>query len=420
LAAVPKVPDELIIEPTALMDETVGTSLYDASWYNCWVRHQMESQPPALYSVLNQVEAEPGDSPMASFPTIWREVWAQASADDSSIDTIVTHLVDQKLIKVEDDFEALSHGRNLVFAIIGWQTMLYKPDMGSCSPSQLAIVDETDGHRGYAYTDLRQDQGATRKVLYEFLMGFGVLLPSYNSGAMASDDDKRALLATKTVSPDSLNAHLLTSAGGLHIKWTDSLACHLEFDANSGTLYLFRFPTFCAINLFNHEKHGTKPTLHCCAAPPIAASYWATNEDINDLLQEILLSYRLLFGQNKASRRLFRSSSPFEDLPEGCKDRALSELCGKKQSNFATWLREPNSYILSKDFPFLRNRLAVISHYFSNKRPRTWKELWNDKRDSASWFTFWAVLIIGGMGIMLAFIQVVLQIVQITIEMKET
>jgi hypothetical protein len=151
----------------------------------------------------------------------------------------------------------------------------------------------------------------------------------------------------------------------------------------------------------------------------MAASYWATHEDINDLLRETLLSYRLLFGQNKASRRLFRSLNPFGDLPERCKDRNLSELCGRKQSGFETQLPERDSYVLSKDFPILRSRLAVLAYHFSNKRPRTWKELWNDKRDSASWFTFWTVLIFGGIAIILAFVQVVLQIVQVSLQIKQ-
>lgn len=408
-----------VIRPTAVLDDPSGSCPYDACWYANWVRYQLESQPRELYSVLREDEAKWNDIPMSAFTTIWHEVWIQASMGDSSIDSIVTHLFDEKLIKMENDTKALSCAINLVFAIIGWQTMLYKPDMGSCSPAQLAIVDETDGHRGHAYTELRQDQSASRKALHELLMGFGVLLPCYNFCALASDDNERALMTTKVISPESLNAHLLNTAGGIHIKWTDSLACHLEFDAYSSTLYLFRFPTFCAINLLSQEKDQTKSTLHSCAAPTMTTSYWATHEDVNDLLRETLLSYRLLFGQNKASRRLFRSLNPFADLPEGCVDGSLSELCSRKQSNFATWLPEHDSYNLRKDFPILGSKLAALAHNFSNKRPRTWKELWNDKRDSASWFTFWAVLLIGGIGIILAFIQVILQIVQISLEIKQ-
>jgi len=45
--------------------------------------------------------------------------------------------------------------------------------------------------------------------------------------------------------------------------------------------------------------------------------------------------------------------------------------------------------------------------------------LWDDKRDSASWFTFWAVLIFGGIAIILAFVQVILQIVQVSLQIKQ-
>ncbi|EMD90821.1 hypothetical protein COCC4DRAFT_159196 [Bipolaris maydis ATCC 48331] len=419
MASGPAVPHGFDIKPTALLeDDSFESYPYDVSWYDCWVRYQMKSQPRDLYSVL-ETEAKRNDIPILAFATIWHEVWVQASKSDSSIDSIVTCLFDKKLANMHDDTESLSHATNLVFAIIGWQTMLYKPDTGSCPRAQLAIADETDGYRGYAYMNLRQDQGASGKALCEFLKGFGVLLPGYNFSTLASDDDKRALAATKILTPDLFNVHLLTNIGGIQIRWTDSLACHLEFDADSSMLYLFRFPTFCAINLLGQEKYQNKPTIHSCAAPPITASYWATYEDINDLLREILLSYRLLFGQNKASRRLFRSLTPFKDLPERCKDHSLSELCGRKQINFGTQLPERDSYILSKDFPILRSRLATLAYHFSNKRPRTWKELWNDKRNSASWFTFWAVLIFGGIGIILAFVQVVLQIVQVSLQIKQ-
>jgi hypothetical protein len=381
----------------------------------------MESQPQELYSVLQEAQGAQIEIPKKALTTVWHAVWVETSKNNASIHSIVTNLLSEGLISVDDDDnEALDCAINLVFAIIGWQTMLYKPDMGSCSRNQLAIVDETDGHRGYAYMELRQSQVASTKPLHQFLMGFGVLLPCYNFSALNSDDDKRAVATTKTVSPESLNAHILNSAGSIQFKWTDSLACHLEFDVLSSTLYLFRFPTFCAIHLLGQDKNQTNPTLHSCAAPPTNASYWATYDDVNDLLRETLLSYRLLFGQHKASRRLFRSLHPFEDLSHGCEDVNLSELCGKKQSSFATWLRETDCYVLSKDFPILQSKLAVLAHQFSSKRPRTWKELWSDRRDSASWFTFWIILIVGGIGIILAFTQVILQIVQISLQMKET
>ena len=376
----------------------------------------MACQPRELYSILIEGKTKWNDISIDTFAAVWREVWIQTFTDDSSIDSTVGHLLKKELVKMDDDIEALNNMRNLVFAIIGWQTMLYKPDMGSCPKFQLGIVDETDGYQEDAYMSLRQDQSTSKKPLYEFLIGFGVLLPCHNFGIVTSDDETKVMETTKGVSPSLLNVHLLTSVGGIHIKWTDSLAFHLQHEPNSNTLYIFRFPTFCATNLLK-EKDCTKSTLHSCAAPPIAASHWATHEEIDDLLREILLSYRLIFGQNKASRKLFRSMNPFEDLPLGCKDDNLSKLCGRKQSDF-TWARERDFYVLSKEFPILRSRLALLARHMSEKRPRTWKELWNDKRDSASWFTFWAVLIIGGTSIFLALIQVILQIIQVSYQLK--
>ena len=274
------------------------------------------------------------------FISLWREVSILASISEPSVDSIVAHLLNKKLISIGDDARALSGARNLVFAIIGWQTMWYRPDMGSCPRNQLAVVDETGGYREYAYMKLRQEQSASRKGLDEFLLGFGVLLPCRDFSAVASDDDKKALATIKVLSADTFNAYLLTTVGGIRIQWTDSLACHLEVDADSKTLYLFRFPTFCSINLLVQENDKTKTTLHSCAASPGVASLWATHDEVNDLLRETLLSYRLLFGQNKASRQLFRSLTPFEDLPNECSDYSLSALCYRKQSNHAIRLRE--------------------------------------------------------------------------------
>ncbi|KAF2270744.1 hypothetical protein CC78DRAFT_564063 [Lojkania enalia] len=382
-------------------------------------RDASSGQPLEIYQ-FQATEARWNDIPTDTFTTIWHEVWIQASTNNSSIQDIVIHLQNEKLIRASDDEETISRAINLVFAIIGWQTMLYRPDMGSCPQYQLAIVDETNGYRGQAYIQLTQGLSTSRNALYEFLMGFGVLLPCHNFGVMSSNEDKKASRGTKDISPASFNMHLLTHVAGIHIKWTDSLACHLEFDADSNTVYLFRFPAFCDISLLGYPNDQAKTTLHSCAAPSIGASHWASREEVNDILRETLLSYRLLFAQNKSSRKLFRSLNPFEDLPEDCKDHSLSKWCGRKQIDFTTSPRELDTYILSKDFPILRSRLATLAQHLSYRQPRTWRELWNDKRDSATWFTFWAVLIIGGIGIFLAFLQVVLQIVQVSLQLKES
>ena len=100
-------------------------------------------------------------------------------------------------------------------------------------------------------------------------------------------------------------------------------------------------------------------------------------------------------------------------MVNGADDMILHQLCSSKEHHFPEVFKERDFYRLKRDFPVLRSRLATLSHQMSNMKPRGWKELWKDKRDSAHWLTFWAVIIIGGAGILLAVIQVLLQAVQL-------
>ena len=59
---------------------------------------------------------------------------------------------------------------------------------------------------------------------------------------------------------------------------------------------------------------------------------WGTAEDVTGLLRETLLSYRLLFGQSKAARRLFlKELTPFAGVPTEGQDPLLASLCGLKK-----------------------------------------------------------------------------------------
>jgi hypothetical protein len=94
-------------------------------------------------------------------------------------------------------------------------------------------------------------------------------------------------------------------------------------------------------------------------------------------------------------------------------DMILQQLCSSKDHQFPELFKERDFYRLKRDFPILRSRLATLNHQMSNLKPRGWKELWKDKRNSASWLTFWAVIVIGGAGLLLALIQDLLQAIQL-------
>lgn len=151
-----------------------------------------------------------------------------------------------------------------------------------------------------------------------------------------------------------------------------------------------------------------------CAAHSDDNQNWASEIDVAQLLHEILLSYRLLFGQNKDSRRLFQSMGAFIGEPPEGHDPLLEPLCSSKSVTFSpSSCKEREFYRLRRDFLVLRGRIASLQQQMYNLKPRGWRELWKDKRDSAQWYTFWAVIIFGGSSIILATVQVVLQAAQL-------
>lgn len=151
-----------------------------------------------------------------------------------------------------------------------------------------------------------------------------------------------------------------------------------------------------------------------CAAQTDDNQTWASEVDVAQLLHEILLSYRLLFGQSKDSRRLFRSMGAFNRETPEAHDPLLEQLCNcKSVTLLPSSCKERDFYRLRRDFPVLRGRIASLQQQMHNLKPRGWTEIWKDKRDSAQWYTFWAVIIFGGSGIIFAAVQVVLQAAQL-------
>ena len=199
-------------------------------------------------------------------------------------------------------------------------------------------------------------------------------------------------------------------------------------DKRSGTVFLYRYPSFCLYQL--RRQHGAqegpesktqsslsdsqKCVLHCCAFDTRSSVPWADQEDTTKLLQQVLLSYRLLFGQSKKSREVFRSLRPFARIPADGHDQFLSQLCGRKRppDECAMELIERDEYDLIDDFPHLRSKLVRLSSYASSKRPQSILQLWADRRNSPAWLAFWSVLIFGSIGIFLALVQTVFQILQ--------
>lgn len=387
----------------------------DMSWYSWWVREQLDLSPDSLLSALpGHGRAEKA----VAFVDLWHALGRLLSDNTSpSIDHIVQYLIDDKKIEEPADSQGSPVVKSLVFATIGWQTMLFRGDHGSGPSTTFAIVDEMSGHQGRGIMKLRYPQTCSREPLSKCLLCFGVLLPPKNYDLAQSPEHRRAFIEYKEVDTTCVNASMLVNVGRLQLKWTDCMACHLELDLATNSVYLFRYPSFCVASraVVRNDKTIRGP-IYACAQQDAGSSMWAKQDEVTDLLDEILMTFRLLFGQSKQSRKLFRRLSPFAGAPVEAQDTLLLDLCGRKHPRIPLFRGERKTWNLEHDFPILRSRLSTLAYEMSNRKPRTWKELWKDKRDEAQWATFWVVIIFGAIGLCLSAIQVVLQAVQLGIQ----
>jgi hypothetical protein len=143
-----------------------------------------------------------------------------------------------------------------------------------------------------------------------------------------------------------------------------------------------------------------------------------------DFLREILLSYRLLFGQDQRSRKLFRDRERSSISGSGHFDPFLDDLCGRKAANLqpriAELLPEQRIYSIETRFPVLGGRLLELQAYNMRQNPGKLKELWRDRRNPLQFFTFWAVIVIGGLSILLSFLQILLSAAQLAVSLRQS
>lgn len=139
-------------------------------------------------------------------------------------------------------------------------------------------------------------------------------------------------------------------------------------------------------------------------------------------LIEVLLSYRLLFGQHTRSRQLFREHEVERAKCNGALDPLLSALCGDKDmEDFCgtkELLRERGVYNAQTNFPHLGPRLIELQDYSTSQRPRNISEVWNDERDPERLLTFKAVIIVGGASIFLSLLQIFVGLAQIAVAVR--
>ncbi|OJJ02093.1 hypothetical protein ASPVEDRAFT_655736 [Aspergillus versicolor CBS 583.65] len=121
-------------------------------------------------------------------------------------------------------------------------------------------------------------------------------------------DADRSMHETGDVLYESaMNYASLKKYGGIRLRWVDTLSEHLSLDRGKRELSLFRFPSLCALRVLKADRllAVANITNRLLAGRDYALPYEV--DDDERVCEQVILSYRLLFGQNSKSRDLLRS-----------------------------------------------------------------------------------------------------------------
>ncbi|KAI9669758.1 MAG: hypothetical protein M1831_007454 [Alyxoria varia] len=298
--------------------------------------------------------------------------------------------------------------RLLVFTMLAWQTMLYVPSFNTCSPAELEICEPHRSNSGRVFETFKVPADLCDRPFAILFKAFGNLLPP----RVITKPDQWIESEGKGVQGyciDVLDFNMTVFKRLLHIelRWIDTLALHLDYNKTTRTLTLFRYPSMCHAAL----KNSGAIYSFACSEGPGALDPRGDREDITDLLRETLQSYRLLFGQTRRSRKLFKrfrgSSGVLQENPDPLlHSLSTSEL--SPQELAACLCEDRNMYCLNNDFPILGQRLKALNEELKASRPKNWRDLLRDRRDTVQYWTFWLVAIFGTLSTLLSAAQVVL------------
>ena len=120
----------------------------------------------------------------------------------------------------------------------------------------------------------------------------------------------------------------------------------------------------------------------------------------DSLFRELLLTYRVLFGQDERSIRAFQRSRSRKDI-KYASDPLLAVLCDKSWTmpDAHDLYRDINAgavrdtYDSNADFPIMGPKLLVLQQFVKGYPPKTFTALLRDRKDPTAWYNVWTTLV---------------------------
>ncbi|KAL2061195.1 hypothetical protein VTL71DRAFT_7468 [Oculimacula yallundae] len=407
------------------------------SWYlNFLYARIREAWVPLFRPVLKDINLalySPLESDLALAMRFLTSVTIELKRSELALIDIVDTLYNQDILKFTDDEH--SHANRLVFAAIGWITLLYSPNIHGSQkcfqineprvkdPGQSACSESNMVHQGSINRqnkrqkmtrNYQQDMDYADQPLVTLLRRFGKILPE--PVVRSREFEIAGSSYAECIEVPMISFSTLRTCSSIRILWVDSLDQHLELDQRDQTLKLFRFPALCLI-MGAPEESGCLSQLFLDAR-----SDFVDDGHAREYFQEMLLSYRLIFGMDMSSYKGFqlfeRTSCPDSRSPI---DPLLNIICGRSWRDKEVAqifdecdIDEPRMrYNARTDFPFLGTRLIQLQEYSRSSYPNTLAGLWRDRRDNQRWWTLWVAMFVLGLTIVFGLIQTIAAFLQL-------
>ncbi|KAE8443930.1 hypothetical protein EG329_001240 [Mollisiaceae sp. DMI_Dod_QoI] len=378
----------------------------EAQVYLFYVGESLRKVPESSMAILLPPESDATVSGLSRILKLLTGLCqALASKPRISLDGVALFLQEKHIIPVDcmSTDEKRKETLQGIFCLVGFVTMLYLPVWPPLGPlpqqDQLRIYSENVP----CVRNLSQPIEKSARPIQTIRLGFGEIIP-------AREDSDTTLYVS------NMNAATLLNVGKIDIKWVHTIGSHLDFDESNRLLMVFFLPSFCKLN--SHSDETVLATI--INDLQVNGNFLVETSRVSarDYMSEILRSYSLLFGDDGASRQLYRKrlKKKIKNI-FGFRDSHLDFLChlddAKKTLAAEAQLQNRIQYSTKHDFPLLAPRLVRLQNFIAGQSPRGFWSLWRDKRDLNRWVTLWAATFLGLIGLGFAIIQIILGSLQV-------
>ncbi|KAK2743844.1 hypothetical protein FQN55_007064 [Onygenales sp. PD_40] len=234
----------------------------------------------------------------------------------------------------------------------------------------------------------------------------------------------------------NVSYYALRTLADVTLEPTESVTEHLVLDVNLNRLKIFRFPSFCVLMctprgrmLFDSNVEGERDIASSSShLQQFFEWHFRTSINRNDnsespraaqtFYREILLTYRIIFGQDSHSwKKLARSPSPHFIPNLADHDPLLDNLMTmswRKQPIYTEIRAGPVKAVYSpSDFPYFASRLQILQDFVSTQSPDNLWTLVRDRRDINRLWTIRASLVFGLGAVFLGLVQIGVGIAQV-------